>query len=220
MAFTDLGHNRGMAPASSPDSRALPAAEAKAAWRAAVRQARAQRGDRRNAEHAVTFRDAVLALPEAQGVRRASVYAARAHEPRTLPLIDALTDAGVEVLIPCLGEGLQRGWAVYRNAEDLVERAPGRPPEPSGDFLPQAELADAELIVVPALGADSRGTRLGQGAGWYDRTLTDAHKDATIVALVFDDEYHDAEEHPVPREPHDMSVDIVVTPSGTHRIAG
>lgn len=209
-----------MAPASPPESRALPAPEAKSAWRAGVRHARAQRGERRNAEHALTFRDAVLALPEAQGVRRASVYASRAHEPRTLPLIDALTDAGVEVLIPCLGDGLQRGWGVYRGADDLVERAPGRPPEPSGDFLPQSALGDAALIVVPALAVDSHGTRLGQGAGWYDRSLVDAASDATIVALVFDDEFHDASERPVPREPHDTAVHVVVTPSGTHRISG
>lgn len=196
----------------------MPPADLKVAWRSAVARSRLQRGERRNHEHAETFRDAVLALPEIANVRCASVYASRSYEPGTLPLIEALHSRGIEVLLPRLGGGLQRGWSVYSQADDLVPRSPGRPPEPSGDFLPQERLADADLIVVPALAADTEGTRLGQGAGWYDRTLKDARKGVPIVALVFDDEFHDAATRPIPREHHDVPVTIVVTPSAVARI--
>ena len=94
----------------------------------------------------------------------------------------------------------------------------GRPPEPSGDFLPQEQLAEADIIVVPALAADTSGTRLGQGAGWYDRTLMDARPGVPVVALVFDDEFHDASVRAIPREAHDVPVTIVVTPSAVARI--
>ncbi len=169
-------------------------------------------------ESAESFRDQVLTLPEVDGIRCVSVYASRAHEPGTLPLIQALHDRGIEVLMPRLGDGLVRGWGVFTSADDISERAPGRPPEPSGDFLPSDRLADADLIVVPALGVDTRGTRLGQGAGWYDRALADTRPGVPIVALVFDDEFHDADVRALPREWHDVPVTIVVTPSSVARI--
>lgn len=207
-----------MTPLSHLDPHTKPPAETKSAWRSAVRRSRLQRGERRNAEFAEAFRDAVLALPEFADVKCASVYASRSFEPGTLPLIEAMHERGVDVLLPRLGDGLQRGWSLYGGTGDLVPRSPGRPPEPSGDFLPQARLADADLIVVPALAADTHGTRLGQGAGWYDRALKDARPGVPIVALVFDDEFHDATMQPIPREWHDVPVSVVVRPSVVVRI--
>lgn len=207
-----------MAPLSHIDSRTMPPAEAKSAWRSAVRRARLQRGERRITEHADAFRDQVLTLPEVEGIRCVSVYASRSFEPGTLPLIQALHDRGIEVLMPRLGDGLVRGWGVFSSADEIVERAPGRPPEPSGDFLPGERLSDAELIVVPALGVDTKGTRLGQGAGWYDRALADARPGTPIVALVYEDELHDTDVRTLPRESHDVPVTIAVTPSSVRRI--
>jgi 5-formyltetrahydrofolate cyclo-ligase len=84
--------------------------------------------------------------------------------------------------------------------------------------LPQEALSQADVIIVPALAADTSGTRLGQGGGWYDRALMDARPGAPVIALVFDDEFHDADVKAIPRESHDLPVSIVVTPSGVHRI--
>ena len=207
-----------MTPLSHIDSRNLSPADFKSAWRSSVRRIRLQRGEKRNVQLAEDLRDLVIALPEFEGVGCASVYASRSFEPGTLPLIEAMLAHGIEVLLPRLGDGLQRGWSVYSQADDLVPRSPGRPPEPSGDFLPQSRLADADIIIVPALAADTNGTRLGQGAGWYDRTLIDARPGVPIVALVFDDEFHDATAQPIPRESHDVPVTIVVRPSGVERI--
>lgn len=207
-----------MTPLSHIDPRTMPPAEAKSAWRSVVRRSRLQRGERRMGEHADSFRDQVLSLPEVEGIRCVSIYASRAYEPGTLPLILALHERGVEVLMPRLGDGLVRGWGVFTSAEDISERAPGRPPEPSGDFLPSSRLADADLVVVPALGVDTLGTRLGQGAGWYDRALADARPGVPLIALVFDDEFHDADIRPLPREWHDVPVTIAATPSSVARI--
>lgn len=207
-----------MTPLSHLDVRSMSPEEAKTEWRSAVRKHRLERSDRRLAEHAETFRTLVMSLPEVSGAQCASVYVSRRHEPGTFPLLEALSNAGVRVIVPVLGDGLQRGWAHYVESADLVERAPGRPPEPSGDFLPQAKLADADVIIVPALAADTAGTRLGQGGGWYDRALVDARPGVPVVALVFDDEFHEAESRVIPRESHDLPVSIVVTPSGIHRV--
>lgn len=199
---------------STAAAPALEPEDAKVALRATIRRQRQQRSERRLAEHAEALRDEVLAMPSIATARCVSVYASRPHEPGTLPLIEALHQRGVRVLIPLLGDGLRRGWGVYAGASDLIERAPGRPPEPSGSFLPSTALAEADVVVVPALAVDTSGTRLGQGGGWYDRALVDVRGDAPIVALTFAGEVHDASVSPLPREPHDVSVSAVITPEG------
>ncbi|WP_430868413.1 5-formyltetrahydrofolate cyclo-ligase [Demequina aurantiaca] len=202
---------------STTSQRALEPEDAKAQLRSKIRKARADRSERRLHEHAEVLRDLVLALPSVDSATCVSVYASRRFEPGTLPLIEALHQRGVKVLIPLLGDGLRRGWGLYQGAEDLVERAPGRPPEPSGEFLGQEALREANVIVVPALAVDTLGTRLGQGGGWYDRALCDASPDAPIVALTFAGELWDSS-HPLPREDHDVTVQAVITPQGVTRL--
>ncbi|MDE0573730.1 5-formyltetrahydrofolate cyclo-ligase [Demequina sp. B12] len=187
--------------------------DAKAHLRASVRKARLHRSVRRNEELALQLRDQVLQLPSIQAASCVSVYASRPHEPGTLPLIEALHERDITVLVPCLGDGLQRGWGVYVSSDDLVERAPGRPPEPSGTFLPSEALAQADVVVVPALAVDQYGTRLGQGGGWYDRALAQARPEAPVVALTFTSEFHVDGTH-LPRESHDRPVNAVITPQG------
>ncbi len=185
----------------------------KADLRTAARAARNQRSPQRREEAAIAIASHVLGMPQVRDAATVSVYTSRVAEPGTMPLIEALADRGVRVLLPLLGDGLQRGWGVFHGADDLTERAPGRPPEPSGDFLPGEALAEADVVIVPALAADSSGTRLGQGGGWYDRALVHSRPGAPIVALVFEDEMC-APGDPLPREDHDVPVDVVVTPSG------
>ncbi|PKQ25037.1 MAG: 5-formyltetrahydrofolate cyclo-ligase [Actinobacteria bacterium HGW-Actinobacteria-4] len=203
-----------MTPHSMTEQHALAPEDAKARLRASLRKARLHRSERRLAEHAQAISEHVLAMPSVAEATCVSVYASRSHEPGTLPLIESLHERGIRVLIPMLGNGLQRGWGEYHGAEDLVERAPGRPPEPSGDFLPAEALADADVVVVPALAVDTAGNRLGQGGGWYDRALADAREDVPLVALAFANEVFDADQSPLPREAHDHGVHAVITPDG------
>ncbi|WP_456600636.1 5-formyltetrahydrofolate cyclo-ligase, partial [Blastococcus sp. SYSU DS0616] len=65
-------------------------------------------------------------------------------------------------------------------------------------------------LFVRARGVARDGTRLGRGGGYYDRALRHARPEAVLVAVVFDDELVDR----LPREPHDVRVTAVVTPSG------
>jgi 5-formyltetrahydrofolate cyclo-ligase len=55
--------------------------------------------------------------------------------------------------------------------------------EESGTPLHGAD--DATLVLVPGLGFDERGARLGRGGGWYDRALA-SHPHAVRVGLAHD----------------------------------
>jgi len=205
-----------MSSAAEPSLRTSPPEpeEAKELLRSAIRKARSHRSQRLRDEAAAALAEVVGSIPAVQEARCVSVYAARATEPGTGVLLERLAARGVRLLLPVLGAGLQRDWAEYRGAEDLRERAPGRPPEPGGPTLGPEALADADVVVTPALAVDTAGGRLGQGGGWYDRALEHARPDALVVALVFPEEVRDALSDPLPHEPHDRRVDAYATPDG------
>ncbi|PJI94047.1 5-formyltetrahydrofolate cyclo-ligase [Luteimicrobium subarcticum] len=192
--------------------------DAKETLRRMIRGVRGARSERLRREAADRLADVVESLPEIRGAACVATYAARPTEPGTLPLLERLGARGVRVLLPVLGTGLQRNWAVFDGADDLQVRAPGRPPEPGTPELPATAIGEADVVLVPALAVDTTGMRLGQGGGWYDRVLEHVREDARIVALVFPDEVYDADERPLPFEPHDRRVHAVATPAGCHEL--
>jgi len=185
--------------------------DAKDALRRVIRAQRAQRSARQRAQAAESFADIIESIPEVRDAGCVAAYAARAGEPGMLPLLERLADRGVRVLLPVLGAGLARDWADYTGPDDLLERAPGRPPEPGGPTLGTDAIKLADVVLAPAIAVDTRGVRLGQGGGWYDRALTHLRQGSKVVAVVFPEEVYDAEVHPLPREEHDIPVHAAAT---------
>jgi 5-formyltetrahydrofolate cyclo-ligase len=81
-----------------------------------------------------------------------------------------------------------------------------------GPFGPQPDAGADQLmpdvVFVPLLGFTTRGDRLGQGGGHYDRWL-DAHPDTIRIGLAWDAQ----EVASLPLEPHDVALDLIVTPT-------
>lgn len=162
---------------------------------------------------ATDFAQVVGDIPVVRAAGCVAAYAARSSEPGTTPLLDRLSRRGAKVLLPVLGAGLQRQWAYLTSTDELEVRAPGRPPEPPGLALEAEALAEADVVLVPALAVDSSGARLGHGGGWYDRVLDHVRPGVPIIAMVFPSEVYDAE-HRLPQEAHDKHVDAVATTAG------
>lgn len=195
-----------------PSLHGLEMEDAKEALRSAIRANRQIRSERLRAEAAEHFADVIESIPEVAAARCIAAYVSRSAEPRTGTLLERLATRGVRVLLPVLGSGLERGWAEFAGLDDLLERAPGRPPEPGTPAHGAEELAEADLIVAPALAVDTSGMRLGQGGGWYDRALEHRRPGTTVIAVVFPEEVYDAEQRPIPREDHDVPIDGFATP--------
>jgi 5-formyltetrahydrofolate cyclo-ligase len=130
-----------------------------------------------------------------------AIYRSLPTEPPTEALAEMLHGRGVRVIVPEMLADRDLDW------HDL--RADGS----EGPALGCQAVADARLILVPALAVDHLGTRLGQGGGSYDRALA-RRRDAVIVALVNDEEYA---ERRLPREAHDIRVDALITAGGGFR---
>lgn len=77
-----------------------------------------------------------------------------------------------------------------------------RIPEPAAGAVP---LRAIDCFVVPGIAFDRRGSRLGRGAGYYDRTLAQV-PGATRAALAFDHQLVAR----VPIEPQDAALDLIV----------
>ena len=79
--------------------------------------------------------------------------------------------------------------------------------EPHPD-LPTLTAAEVDLILVPAVGCDHQGYRLGYGGGYYDRLFSDpAWNTRPAIGIVFDF----ARFHTLPVDPWDQPLDAVCT---------
>lgn len=79
--------------------------------------------------------------------------------------------------------------------------------EPQGSDL--TSIDDIEMVVVPAVGYDRSGNRVGRGKGYYDRLM--AGSKALKVGVAYDFQLFDE----IEADEHDVPVDIVITESST-----
>ena len=148
------------------------------------------------------------------GARVVTAYAAVGSEPPTRPLLEALVERGVRVLLPVVAADGALQWGDLVEWAQLEESASGLL-EPAATAGATAAARSADLALVPAVAVDRTGHRLGRGGGYFDRWLADA-RPARVVAVVYDDEVLPA----VPHEPHDQRVDAALTPSGVISMPG
>lgn len=135
-------------------------------------------------------------------------YASVGTEPGTAPMLDALVDRGVNVLLPVTPDGPPTAleWGRYTGRDSLRTGRFGLS-EPTGRRLSHTALDTAEVALIPALAVDRRGVRLGRGAGYYDRSLTATG--AELVAVVYDAEVLDE----IPADGYDVAVGWSLTPA-------
>jgi len=87
-----------------------------------------------------------------------------------------------------------------------------RSPSPDCKPIPDAQIT---LALIPGLGFDPAGHRLGRGAGFYDRWIEHRRQLDTPVSLVgvcFDEQLVER----IPTDPHDQPMDRVVTPTAEY----
>lgn len=138
-----------------------------------------------------------------------AAYSPLPGEPGGPNLVPALAERH-EVWLPITPREGDLRWGRFDGA--LREGAQFGILEPEGPGEPRLSAIPCDAVIVPALGVDRSGVRLGQGAGYYDRALDGV--ECPIVALVYDHEVHET----LPFESHDHPVDGAVTQTGFIRL--
>ena len=184
----------------------------KAQVRAQVLAARRALGPAEHQRAGLRMTRLLLDLEDLGTARCVAAYLSFGTEPSTAEFLDRLRSEGIRVLVPVLREDLDLDWAIYVGPHGVARDEPG-PPRPTGPLLGVDALAEADVVVVPALAVGADGTRLGRGGGSYDRALARVPAGRPVVTLLYDGELLPA----VPTERHDRRVDVVVAPAGVHR---
>lgn len=76
-------------------------------------------------------------------------------------------------------------------------------------------VTELDALLVPLLACDHTGMRLGQGGGWYDRTLTHAGDSSskplpTLIGIGFEQQLVSS----LPSEKHDYPLDLFLSAAG------
>lgn len=121
-------------------------------------------------------------------------------------LIVSLMDAGQPVALPVvLGDEEPLELRLWQEGAPLYEAG-------FGTLAPEhgAPRVEPDVILMPLLGFDRHGTRLGYGGGYYDRTLAHLARRPRLVGFAFSRQEIDH----IPRDAHDVPLDAVVTELG------
>ena len=141
-----------------------------------------------------------------------SGYSPMNSELNPVPLMRKLADAGAQLALPVVqGRGkplVMRAWSFGEGLTSGIW----------GIREPTAQAAEVfpDIMLVPLAAFDSRGHRIGYGAGYYDRAierLTEKGHAPRLIGIAFG-----CQEVPkVPDEPHDVVIPEILTEGGLRR---
>ena len=148
----------------------------------------------------------VLSLPAYKAAHTICTYVGMPHEIDTKPLIECMLADGKRVGVPlCVGKGIME----MREICGLDELQPGTWGilEPASD-APLLRPDEIDLGLIPCVSGNEAGQRLGYGGGFYDAYLAKA---SFLRVLLCRKAMMTA---PIPMEPHDAAMDVVVSEDG------
>ena len=150
----------------------------------------------------------VLRSREFKKARVVATFIGFGSEVLTDGLIEAGWKAGKKILVPMTSAGFRNPYFVLFKKEDRLRKTSHGPWE----LVKKKErfnFQSIDLVLVPGLGFDRDGFRLGYGGGFYDRIL-EKTTSATHMGLFFSCQ----ELACVPRHPHDKRLHHIVTERG------
>jgi 5-formyltetrahydrofolate cyclo-ligase len=135
------------------------------------------------------------------------LYAALSNEVNLAPLDEPESYPDKIILFPrCHPTDKGLSWHHVRARTELVPGIYGIC-EPDVVRCPEVNLSAIDLLLVPGLGFDARGARLGRGQGYYDRFMARLPRQTRKLGVFFS--WQELAE--VPELPHDARLDGFVT---------
>ena len=176
--------------------------------------------DRRNAQEnkdevSAAAVEKFMALPEYEKEHTIMWYIDCRSETRTKPQLLAEVEKGEKkIIVPyCTEDENGENKLGLWHMESLEEMVVGKwnilepPKELWGNPEKEVTPEELDMIMVPGVGFDRDGGRMGNGQGYYDRTMEKVRPDCFLIALCYESQLFDN----ILVAPHDVYMDKVVT---------
>ncbi|XP_033023448.1 5-formyltetrahydrofolate cyclo-ligase-like [Lacerta agilis] len=200
--------------AAAGDMAALHAA--KGALRAELKRRLGALSDAEKLRQSRLVRSKVLAHPKYQASRRIAVFLSMSDEVQTGEIIKDIFQLGKECFIPHYKPRSSHMDMVKLASYEEIASLPltsWNIHQPAENDIREEALSAAEgldLILVPGLGFDQTGNRLGRGKGYYDTYLDRCRQHPKgkpyTIALAFKEQVCDV----VPASENDVKVDEIL----------
>lgn len=153
---------------------------------------------------------AFMSLPEYATAETVMFYIDVRSEVRTRHDLELALSSGKKIVVPwCNAEGELELFHLCSMEELEVGMYKILEPKQELRDLPdkQVNVESIDLIMVPGVGFDVRGGRMGHGKGYYDKLLEHARLDTPLIALAFECQLFEE----IPVAEHDVFMDAIVT---------
>ena len=134
-----------------------------------------------------------------------AAYVAMRSEVDPTPIVAEARKLGAAIALPAVLPGGGLVFRRYGRDDPLV-------PGGFGTRVPRSGAPEIvpDVIIVPLVGFDRHGTRIGYGKGHYDRTIGTLRQrgaEPVLIGVAFSAQEVDT----IPHEPHDVRLDLIVT---------
>ncbi len=149
-----------------------------------------------------------LALPVFERAKTILFYASIKGEVDTFAMMERSLELKKRVVLPVVQE--EAKYIIPMMIRSMKELKPGTYdiPEPAVSMERAIALEEIDLVVVPGVAFDRKNNRLGRGAGFYDRFLSELPLTTPTIGLAYDVQIVEA----LPGlETHDRPVTQVLT---------
>lgn len=136
-----------------------------------------------------------------QSAKTVGIYLSYHNEVETWPLIKAMLHEKT-ICVPVVDQDQTMNFVLFNSFENLTKNR-------YGIFEPQQHhLVDSkqiELMIIPIVGFNDQGCRIGYGGGYYDKYLKHFHGKKIGVA------YSLQQTNDFTAEKHDIALDMIIT---------
>ncbi len=142
------------------------------------------------------------------GHQRIGFYWPMTGEIDLRPLLTRLTDEGIKAALPVITQAKQplEFWA-WGPGDKLDNSGLWGIPVPV-----TRDLVDVSALLIPLVGFDAQGHRLGHGGGYYDRTLASMEPRPFTIGIGFESGRLPS----IYPQPHDIPLDVIVTDTAAY----
>jgi 5-formyltetrahydrofolate cyclo-ligase len=182
--------------------------QSKSNLRIILREYRNSYSDKNWAKISDSIQNQAFKLIQELGVSRIGCYvqSKKSREISTDSLIQNLLKSDLTVCTPVIGENYSMKMIRITSITEFEINKWGIPEPSSLD-----EVTIPESVIVPMMGGDIYGGRIGYGKGYYDRYLT-INK---VIKIGFCPEA--CVVHEIPKDDYDVTMDFIITENGIVR---